>query len=56
MKNISKRTIYFFKCIKCKKERRVTLKAEKAIDQLCRTCRKNQISKDQISIFDDKNV
>ncbi len=48
---LEKRDIYFFRCVKCKTGRRITLKLEKAEKGLCRTCRKQQIPDGQESLF-----
>lgn len=52
MKKITKRILYFFVCSKCKKDRRTTLKPERAIDQLCGNCRREKVPEGQTTLFD----
>jgi len=52
MKKISKRIIYFFPCRKCKRKRCSSLKAERAIDEICGICRRAKVPEGQTSLFD----
>lgn len=48
------RKLYFFTCRKCKKPRRTSLNSETARTEMCRTCRYNQVPKNQMKMFETK--
>ncbi len=45
---MTKRTVYFFDCRKCKKRRRQSVDKAKASNEICRVCLNPHISKGQI--------
>lgn len=44
---------YKFRCVKCGKERRTTRYLKKARVGICRTCLKNQVPQNQLSLLDN---
>lgn len=49
-KDVEKREIFFFTCLRCGKGRRQSLNQEKANHGLCRKCRSNKVAKGQLDI------
>lgn len=51
MSEIKKRRLYQYPCVQCGRKAQ-SFMAERAIDQLCRICRKNQPDPNQDTLFD----
>lgn len=49
---VKERHIWYFKCSKCGKSRRVSVKKKKAVDGICAKCRKNAVNKNQLPLPD----
>lgn len=52
MRKYKERRLYFYTCTKCGSTNRCSFKRAKAKHAICRKCRKQEVNKDQLAMFE----